>query len=148
MRLADGLDHTRHREARFHHDRLGRHFRVEPEGRTDDLDASRFDRRRSGGERMLEECGQLGDGDVASDRHCGLRVEFDDFGEGSFDKGIRITIPITWVTGSETRDQFSTTIRPVLRDGGARLNVPNRLYETVRPYHSQALGNEWGRFWR
>ena len=71
-----------------------------------------------------------------------------DFGEGSFDKGIRITVPISWVTGSQARDQYQTTIRPVLRDGGARLNVPNRLYETVRPAHDTALAREWARFWR
>jgi hypothetical protein len=75
-------------------------------------------------------------------------VSSDDFGEGSFDKGIRITVPITWVTGSQARDQYQTTIRPVLRDGGARLNVPNRLYETVRPAHDTILAREWARFWR
>ena len=75
-------------------------------------------------------------------------VSFDDFGEGSFDKGITIEIPITWITGEPARNSFRTTIRPVLRDGGARLNVPNRLYETVRPWHSKELGDEWGRVFR
>jgi hypothetical protein len=75
-------------------------------------------------------------------------VSFDDFGEGSFDKGIRIEIPITWITGEPGRTSFRTTVRPVLRDGGARLNVPNRLYDTVRPWHSKELGDEWGRVFR
>ena len=75
-------------------------------------------------------------------------VSFDDFGEGSFDKGIRVTIPLDWVTGRQTRQTFETTIRPVLRDGGARVSVPNRLYDIVRPLHDRTLQEEWPRFWR
>ena len=75
-------------------------------------------------------------------------VPFDDFGEGSFDKGIRITVPISWLTGEPHKDGFSTTIRPLTRDGGARLDVNGRLYERVRPLHKPALRDGWGRFWR
>ena len=72
----------------------------------------------------------------------------DDFGEGSFDKGIRITVPLDWIAGRQTRQSFETLIQPVLRDGGARLSVPNRLYEVVRPFHSRPVQQEWPRFWR
>jgi hypothetical protein len=75
-------------------------------------------------------------------------VSFDDFGEGSFDKGIRITIPISWITGEPTRTDYTTTIRPVQRDGGARLDVGGRLYERVRPLQKPGLERGWGRFWR
>jgi hypothetical protein len=75
-------------------------------------------------------------------------VSFDDFGEGSFDKGIRITIPISWITGEPNKTDYSTTIRPLLRDGGARLDVGGRLYERVRPLQKPALQDGWGRFWR
>jgi hypothetical protein len=75
-------------------------------------------------------------------------VPFDEFGEGSFDKGIRITVPIGWVTGQATSDSYSTVIRPVTRDGGARVNVNDRLYETVRGTHQPAMADTWGRFWR
>ena len=75
-------------------------------------------------------------------------VPFDTFGEGSFDKGIRVTIPISWLIGEPNKSSFSTTIRPVLRDGGARLNVRGRLYERVRPVQKPALQDGWGRFWR
>ena len=75
-------------------------------------------------------------------------VSFSDFGEGSFDKGIRITIPMDWLTGRPTRRTSVTTIRPLLRDGGARLNVRNRLYDIVRPAHDKSLRKEWGLFWR
>ena len=75
-------------------------------------------------------------------------VPFDDFGEGSFDKGIRIQVPLSWLTGEPSRRGFATTIRPVTRDGGARLNVNNRLYELTRGYHDPRLNARWGRFWR
>ena len=75
-------------------------------------------------------------------------VSFEDFGEGSFDKGIRITVPIDWLSGESARGGYSTTIRPVTRDGGARLNVRNRLYEMTRGNHDPELRDRWGRFWR
>jgi len=75
-------------------------------------------------------------------------VSFEDFGEGSFDKGIRIQVPLSWLTGTPARRGFSTTIRPLTRDGGARLNLRNRLYELTRGYHDQRLANRWARFWR
>lgn len=71
-----------------------------------------------------------------------------EFGEGSFDKGIRIEIPISWITGRDDRQKIATTLRPVLRDGGARLEVNGRLYDTVRDYDTNGLNSQWGRVWR
>lgn len=71
-----------------------------------------------------------------------------DFGEGSFDKGILLTIPLDWVTGRPSKTKFSTVIRPVQRDGGARLNVSGRLYDTVKDQQANALDATWGRFWK
>jgi hypothetical protein len=75
-------------------------------------------------------------------------VPFEEFGEGSFDKGIRITVPISWLTGEPNKDEFSTTVRSLTRDGGARLDVNGQLYERVRPLHEPSLRDGWGRFWR
>ncbi|MCD1620893.1 YjbH domain-containing protein [Salipiger manganoxidans] len=75
-------------------------------------------------------------------------VSFDDFGEGSFDKGIRVTVPLSLISGRPSKEAISRTIRPVLRDGGARLAVDGRLYEGIRDYHQESLENSWGRFWR
>ncbi|WP_170407795.1 YjbH domain-containing protein [Ruegeria arenilitoris] len=75
-------------------------------------------------------------------------VSFDDFGEGSFDKGIRLEIPVSWLTGRPSRNKIAQTIRPILRDGGARLNVRNRLYGVTREARAQDLSRGWGRFWR
>lgn len=71
-----------------------------------------------------------------------------DFGEGSFDKGIQISLPMDWITGRSSKTRISKTVRPVQRDGGARLNVSGRLYETVRGLQSSKLDATWGRFWR
>lgn len=75
-------------------------------------------------------------------------VSFKDFGEGSFDKGIRIEIPIASISGQPNRDKLSYNLRPVQRDGGARLNVSDRLYSTVRELHTPELKDGWGRFWK
>lgn len=72
----------------------------------------------------------------------------DEFGEGSFDKGIRVSIPVAWTTGKPSVNKVKTTIRPLTRDGGARLEVDGRLYETVRGNHMGDLYDGWGRFWR
>ncbi|KNG93715.1 YjbH domain-containing protein [Pseudaestuariivita atlantica] len=71
-----------------------------------------------------------------------------DFGEGSFDKGIRITVPLGWVTGTATRRTNTVAIQSLTRDGGARLNVDGRLYDRIRDYHRPDMERSWGRFWR
>jgi len=75
-------------------------------------------------------------------------VSFDDFGEGSFDKGIRFSIPLSYLSGEPSKAGFGQTIRPVTRDGGARLDVRNRLYENTRSGHAPDLKDSWGKFWR
>ena len=76
-------------------------------------------------------------------------MPFDDFGEGSFDKGIRITVPHDFFIGTATRREVNTTLNSLTRDGGARVNVNGRLYDIVRDGHTNGpLGDTWGRFWR
>ena len=75
-------------------------------------------------------------------------VSSEDFGEGSFDKGITLTIPISWMLGQPTQQAYSTAIRPINRDGGARLGVTGRLYDTVRSMHEERLEQQWGKVWR
>ncbi len=75
-------------------------------------------------------------------------VPFDVYGEGSFDKGIFLTIPFSWGLPYETRERFTTTIRPLTRDGGARLSVGNRLYPIVQEADAGDLRADWGHFWQ
>ena len=49
-------------------------------------------------------------------------VPFDDFGEGSFDKGMFFKIPFDALLGRNTRGSYSTGLRPIQRDGGQRLD--------------------------
>ena len=75
-------------------------------------------------------------------------MSIEEFGEGSFDKGIRVTIPVAWTTGKPSVNTVKTVIRPLTRDGGARLELDGRLYETVRGAQVGDLYDSWGRFWR
>ena len=70
-----------------------------------------------------------------------------DFGEGSFDKGIRFRIPLGWFLGKPSRQNVGTTIRPIQRDGGQKLRVPGRLFGQVRAAHRRALSGQWTRAW-
>jgi hypothetical protein len=75
-------------------------------------------------------------------------ASFEDFGEGSFDKGLRFTLPVSSFFGQPSRRSNDIVIQSLSRDGGARLNVNGRLYEQVRDYHKPEAVNSWGRFWR
>ncbi|HID67729.1 MAG TPA: hypothetical protein EYP31_05630, partial [Roseibacterium sp.] len=57
------------------------------------------------------------------------------------------SIPLGWFLGKASRQSLGTTIRPIQRDGGARLNVPGRLYGQVRQAHKTALSGQWARVW-
>ena len=72
----------------------------------------------------------------------------EEFGEGSFDKGITLSIPLGWATGQPGRDRVSTNLRSLARDGGAQLDVNGRLYDRVREAQTVDLYEGWGRFWR
>jgi hypothetical protein len=71
-----------------------------------------------------------------------------EFGEGGFDKGIRFTVPFNWALGTDSRRGFGMTLRPKTGDGGARVDVDDRLYESLREYHTDGLDPDWGRVWR
>ncbi len=72
----------------------------------------------------------------------------EDFGEGSFDKGVSLSIPLGWGTGDPSLRRVGGDIRSLSRDGGARLRVDGRLYDKVRESQSGQLYQGWGRFWR
>jgi hypothetical protein len=74
-------------------------------------------------------------------------VPFSEFGEGSFDKGIFLTIPFNWFLPYESRSEFATMLRPLTRDGGQRLVVSNRLYPLVEDMDRAGLRDNWGSFW-
>lgn len=75
-------------------------------------------------------------------------VSSEDFGEGSFDRGFRITAPISWILGKPTQKAPTAVIQSLTRDGGQRLNVEGRLFETVNSSRRREAAESWGRFWR
>ncbi|MGB3279375.1 MAG: YjbH domain-containing protein [Pseudorhodobacter sp.] len=75
-------------------------------------------------------------------------VSAKDFGSGSFDKGIKIVIPLNWGLGTPSRKTTPIVLRPFRRDGGARLDVDGRLYESVRGYQAREIDSQFGRFWK
>ncbi len=75
-------------------------------------------------------------------------VSYEDFGDGSYNKGVSITLPQDFFTGRATRSTYSTRFSTRSGDGGARLNVDGRLYDIVRGAHQADLSSTWGRFWR
>ena len=48
-------------------------------------------------------------------------VSAEDFGEGSFDKGMFFKIPFDGLFGRNTRGSYNNRLRPIQRDGGQRL---------------------------
>jgi hypothetical protein len=70
------------------------------------------------------------------------------FGEGSFTKGLRLSVPLSWGIGTPTRKTYAIDMNTQARDGGARLNVENRLYGLVSEYQRPGLEANWARFWR
>jgi len=73
-------------------------------------------------------------------------VPFDEFGEGSFDKGLTLSIPLDWGLSNDTRSRGNLTIRPVQRDGGARLSVPRRLFGMTESTSRSDVSAQWNTF--
>lgn len=67
-------------------------------------------------------------------------VPFDDFGEGSFDKGMYFRMPLDGFLGRRTRSSYSNTVRPIQRDGGQRLeNFSGNIWWDTRGARYDAL---------
>ncbi|MBK1661228.1 YjbH domain-containing protein [Paracraurococcus ruber] len=74
-------------------------------------------------------------------------VPFRRFGEGSFDKGLYVRIPLQ-LLGPETTARAAAVIRPVIRDGGQRLIVDSPLWEVTRDGRADALARGFQGFVR
>ena len=70
-------------------------------------------------------------------------VSAERFGEGSFDKGIRVVIPFEWVAPFATRSGYELALRPIQRDGGQRLNGDTQLYGLTDSSSYGSLTQEW-----
>jgi hypothetical protein len=75
-------------------------------------------------------------------------VTADEFGEGSFAKGVTLTIPLRWSTPFETRQTVNGDLSSLSNNGGAFLNIQNRLFPIVRDLDRNHLEQNWGAFWQ
>ena len=59
-------------------------------------------------------------------------VPFSQFGEGAFDKGFIIRIPMDFMVPLDSQSELDTELRPVTRDGGQMLEPEMVLYDELR----------------
>ena len=69
-------------------------------------------------------------------------VPFSKFGEGGFDKGLIMRIPVEWMLPTFSNSVFDLTLRSLARDGGQRLNYDDSLYdETIGSSYGEIQGH-------
>jgi hypothetical protein len=59
-------------------------------------------------------------------------VPFSQFGEGAFDKGFVIRIPMDFMVPLDSQSALDMNLRPVTRDGGQMLQPEQILYDELR----------------
>jgi hypothetical protein len=69
-----------------------------------------------------------------------------EFGEGSFDKGISLSLPLDLLLTNSSRRVSAMTLRPLFRDGGQMVNVSSGLYSAIGKYSRGSLDLGWNRF--
>ncbi|MGD0192681.1 MAG: YjbH domain-containing protein [Rhizomicrobium sp.] len=70
-------------------------------------------------------------------------VPFSQFGEGSFDKGIKIVIPTEWALPTGSNSDYELDLRPVQRDGGQPLLNDATLYDLTQSSSYGDLQRQW-----
>lgn len=70
------------------------------------------------------------------------------FGEGSFDKGIELIIPLEWVVPFSSRAAYDLQLRPIQRDGGQRLLGDMQLYGMTNGTDYGAFAGDWNRLYQ
>lgn len=72
-------------------------------------------------------------------------VSAEQFGEGSFDKGFYISLPVDLLSLYSTRSRIGMGWRPLTRDGGQRLSVGKRLYPIVSESNPEKMLSDWSK---
>ncbi|WP_258396125.1 YjbH domain-containing protein [Onishia taeanensis] len=71
----------------------------------------------------------------------------DSFGEGSFDKGVYISLPLDAFFTTHSRDHLTLSWQPLTRDGGARLARRYSLYEMTEDRHLDRYWEDRDKVW-
>jgi hypothetical protein len=75
-------------------------------------------------------------------------VSFEEFGDDSFSKGVKLTMPLRWTLPFESKSSAGIDLGSVGSDGGARLRVDGRLYDRIKTADALSLEDNWGSFWQ
>ena len=70
-------------------------------------------------------------------------VSAQQFGEGSFDKGFMISVPIDLLLGEPSQTYATYVYRPLTRDGGQMLDIAHPLYDETDGYDPGRLSRMW-----
>jgi len=70
-------------------------------------------------------------------------VPFALFGEGSFDKGFFVAIPLDLLQVTSSRRQGVFAFRPLTKDGGQRLGVGPRLFDVTSDGTVDSIADSW-----
>jgi len=73
-------------------------------------------------------------------------LPYEKFGEGSFDKGIFISIPLELFLMKSSTRYGGQGFRPLTRDGGQMVHVNSRLYDLTGNANLQRVVDDWDRF--
>jgi hypothetical protein len=65
------------------------------------------------------------------------------FGEGSFDKGIVIIVPLEWVAPFGSRSSYDVALRSIQRDGGQRLSGDAILFDVTDGSSYGSFTQDW-----
>lgn len=71
-----------------------------------------------------------------------------EFGEGSFDKGVFVSIPLDLFFLRPTRRRANFNFRPLTRDGGQFVARPKALYAITGDDRYGRIVNDWGSFYQ
>ncbi len=70
-------------------------------------------------------------------------VSYEEFGEGSFDKGFYIQIPLDLFTTKGSSKFYNFKVKTLTRDGGAKLNINNDLFGLINNTSLSSIDNNW-----
>jgi hypothetical protein len=73
-------------------------------------------------------------------------VSAEQFGEGSFDKGLMISFPLELFLTKSNKSVQGLAFRPLTRDGGQRLTIQKRLYGITAGRDRGAMNEKWSKF--
>ena len=74
-------------------------------------------------------------------------VSMEDFGEGSFDKGFYIKIPLELLLTRNSKQSQIFAFKPLTRDGGQRVGVGPSLYEITNDRTLDDYRKNWDKFY-